>query len=166
MRGFPSRKNLPSLKARLTFFGVLLAVLSASCAPAVDTDAISKQLIQLDDNWSKAAATRNAETVASYYAADAIVYPPNVPMAVGQAAATKMWANAFADSSFTISWKTDHAGASKSGDMGFTAGAFEDSYKGPSGAMVHEKGKYVCVWSKQADGGWKAEHDIWNTDSR
>lgn len=80
--------------------------------------------------------------------------------------AKKVWAAYLADPSFTISWKTVHAGASKNGDLGFTAGTYEDSFKGPDGKMVHEKGKYVCTWAKQKDGSWKAVHDIWNSDAK
>jgi ketosteroid isomerase-like protein len=87
-------------------------------------------------------------------------------LAVGRAAAKKVWAAYFADPSFTISWKTVHAGMSKSGDLGFTTGTYEDSYKAPDGKVVTEKGKYVCIWKKQKDGSWKAIHDIWNSDSK
>ena len=104
--------------------------------------------------------------MAAFYAADAIAYPPNEPAAIGQAAARNVWAAYFADSTYTISWKTDHAGVSKSGDLGFTAGTYEDSFRGPDGKMVAEKGKYLCTWAKQADGTWKATHDMWNTDSK
>jgi ketosteroid isomerase-like protein len=55
---------------------------------------------------------------------------------------------------------------STSGDLGFTAGTYEDSFKGPDGKLVNEKGKYVCTWRKEKDGTWKAIHDIWNTDSK
>jgi ketosteroid isomerase-like protein len=146
--------------------GVLGALLLTSCAPKVDTDAIAKQLTQLDDEWSKSAATKNADTVGSYYATDAIAYPPNEPAVVGRDAATRVWATYFADSTFTISWKTEHAGGSKGGDLGYTAGTYEDSYRGADSTMVHEKGKYVCIWARQADGSWKAVHDIWNSDSK
>lgn len=165
MNRFSRVKGLQGLRSILGA-GVAIGVLFAtSCAPKVDTDATAKALTQLDDDWAKAAATRNAETVASFYAADAIAYPPNEPVAIGQPAAMKVWAAYFADSTFSISWKTDHAGASQSGDLGFTAGTYEDSFRGPDGAMVHETGKYVCVWKKQTDGTWKAVHDIWNADS-
>jgi ketosteroid isomerase-like protein len=127
---------------------------------------MARALTQLDDAWSKAAATRNADSVGSFYAADAIAYPPNEPVAVGQAAATRVWASAFADSSFAISWKTDHASVSRSGDLGFTAGTSEDSFTRADGTRVTERGKYVCTWKRQADGTWKASRDIWNTDSR
>jgi ketosteroid isomerase-like protein len=154
---------LKSLAAVVGVAGVLLA---ASCAPAVDTDALAKTLTQLDDAWSKAAATRNADSVASFYAADAIAYPPNMPPAVGQAAARDVWAGGFADSTYAISWTTAHAGVSKSGDLGYTAGTYQESYRGPDGNPVTVKGKYLCVWARQADGGWKATNDMWNADSK
>lgn len=166
MSRFSRAKALHGLKFLLAAVGAAGVFLSTSCAPNVDTDALAKALTQLDDDWSQAAATRNAETVASFYAADAIAYPPNEPVAIGQPAAMKVWAAYFADSTFSISWKTDHAGVSQSGDLGFTAGTYEDSFRGPDGAMIHETGKYVCVWKKQTDGTWKAVHDIWNTDPK
>jgi ketosteroid isomerase-like protein len=133
---------------------------------ADDIDEAAKVLAKLDDEWSKAAATKDAERVASFYAEDAVAYPPNEPMATGRAAAKKVWAAYFTDASFTISWKTLHAEVSKSGELGFTSGPYQASYKGPDGAMVTEKGKYLCTWKKQKDGTWKATHDMWNTDAK
>jgi len=138
-------------------------VFSASLAFA-HIEANAKDLAQLDDDWSKAAVARDVERVVSFYAEDAVAYPPNAPAAAGKAAAKKVWAAYFSDPSFAISWKTTHAGVT--GDMGYTSGADEDSFKGPDGKTVHEKGKYVCVWRKQKDGSWKAIHDIWNTDAK
>ena len=131
-------------------------------AQAAGVDANAKVLAQLDADWSKAAGARDAERVASFYADDAIAYPPGMPLAVGRAAAQRVWASYFVNATFKISWKTDHA--SVNGDLGFTSGAYEDSYKGADGKLVVETGKYVCVWKKQKEGGWKAVHDIWNTD--
>ena len=124
----------------------------------------AKDLAKLDDDWSKAAGTKDAERVASFYAEDAIAYPPSEPAAVGRAAAKKVWAAYFADPSFKISWKTTHAEVS--GQLGYTAGTYEDSFKGPDGKVVTEKGKYVCTWKKDKSGSWKAIHDIWNTDAK
>jgi ketosteroid isomerase-like protein len=33
-----------------------------------------------------------------------------------------------------------------------------------SGKPVNDRGKYVEVWEKQADGKWKCGADIWNSD--
>jgi ketosteroid isomerase-like protein len=154
----------------------LICAVAAACAFAVlfsalptlasDMDANAKALIKLDDDWSKAAAARDVDKVASFYADDAIAYPPNEPAAKGREAAKKVWAAYFAEPTFKISWKTNHAEVAKSGDIGFTSGTYEDSFKGPDGKMVSEKGKYVCMWKKQEDGSWKAIHDIWNSDAK
>jgi uncharacterized protein (TIGR02246 family) len=133
---------------------------------AADMDANAKALVKLDDDWSKAAAARDVEKVASYYADDAVAYPPNEPAANGREAAKKIWAAYFAEPTFKISWKATHAEVAKDGDLGFTAGTYEDSFKGSDGKMVSEKGKYVCMWKKQKDGSWKAIHDIWNSDAK
>jgi ketosteroid isomerase-like protein len=144
----------------------LSGMVACSAPPAADTSAIALELTRLDDEWSRAAAIKNVDSVASFYAKDAIAYPPNEPMAAGQAAARAIWAAYFADSTFSISWKTVHAGGSRGGDLGFTTGTYEDSFIGADGKRVVERGKYVCVWAKQTDGTWKAIHDTWNADSK
>jgi ketosteroid isomerase-like protein len=106
------------------------------------------------------------ERVVSFYAENAIAYPPQEPVAIGRPAARKVWAAYFADTTFTLSWKTVHAEVAKSGDFGYTAGTYEDSFKGPDGKLVSEKGKYLCTWKKQKDGTWKAIHDMWNSDTK
>ena len=166
MNRFFRFKSLQALGSILTAGIAIAAFFLASLAPAADTDAMEKALTRLDDDWSKAAATRDADRMASFYAEDAIAYPPNEPIAIGRAAAKKVWASYFADPTFSISWKTVHAGVSTSGDLGFTAGTYENSFKGPDGKLVKEKGKYVCTWRKEKDGTWKAIHDIWNSDSK
>ncbi len=166
MNGLPKRIRVPVL-----FVALAAATVSAILTPAFagadeSKDAKAKMLIKLDDDWSAAAATRDAERVASFYAENAIAYPPNEPVAVGRVAAQKVWAAYFAEPSFSISWKTLHAEVSASGELGFTAGTYEASYKGPDGKTVKEIGKYLCTWKLEKDGTWKAVHDMWNMDAR
>jgi ketosteroid isomerase-like protein len=152
-------------KRALVAAGAIAILFAASSAFAADkSDAAAKALTKLDDDWSKAAATKDADRVASFYADDAIAYPPNAPVSTGRAAAKTVWASFFADKSFSISWKTTHAGAS--GDLGFTTGTYDLSFNGADGKLVSDKGKYVCIWKKQKDGSWKAIHDMWNSDSK
>lgn len=145
---------------------VIGSMVSATASADDKTSAKAKMLIQLDDEWSAAAVARDVERVASFYAEDAVAYPPGEPVAVGRAAAKKVWATYFSDPTFSISWKTLQAEVSKSGELGFTSGTYEASYKGPDGKPVAEKGKYLCTWKLQGDGKWKAVHDMWNTDAR
>jgi ketosteroid isomerase-like protein len=153
-------KYLHSLLAAAGAYALLFLALPVSA----HIDESAKALAKLDEDWSNAALAKDLEKVASFYADDAIAYPPNQPMAVGKAAAKKIWANYFSDPTFKIWWKTVHAGVS--GELGYTTGTYEDSFKGPDGKLVTEKGKYVCVWKKDKGGSWKAIHDTWNSDAR
>ena len=160
------RRNQPWLRRWvIVACGTLCASAAVSCAPKVDTEAEARTLTQLDDAWSRTAGTRNADSVGAYYAIDAIAYPPGAPVAVGRAAATAVWASGFADTSYAISWRTDHATVAASGDVGFTAGTYEESYRKADGSRTTTHGKYVCIWRKQPDGSWKAFRDIWNVDT-
>ena len=109
---------------------------------------------------------RDADRVASFYADVAIAYPPNEPAAIGRAAAREVWAEYFADKNYIISWKALHADVSRSGDIGFTFGSYEDSFRGADGKLVKGTEKFMCIWKKQKDGTWKAIHDMWNPDSK
>ena len=160
-------KSLRRLVFVLVAAGTLSILIPSLATFAVEMDENAKVLAKLDDDWSKAAATKDSDRVASFYAEDAIAYPPDEPVAVGRAAAKKIWAAYFAIPNFSISWKTVHAEVSKGGDLGFTAGTYEASFTtDPNNKLVVEKGKYLCTWKKQSDGTWKAIHDIWNTDAK
>ncbi len=135
-------------------------------AGAWETGAIASHLVSLDEAWSKAAHARDVEGVASYYADDALVFPPNAPVCVGKAAAKEAWGAFLSDPNFSLSWRALHAEVSKSGDLGFTSGTYEDSYKDQDGKIVHETGKFLCVWKKQRDGSWKSIQDMWNADGK
>jgi len=147
----------------LALLATLLPLAGAHAAAITDR---GKALVKLDDDWSKLAGTKDAAKVAAFYAEDAVVLPPNEPAAMGRAAAEKVWASYFAAPNFAISWKTTAADISKSGELGYTAGTYEDSYDGPDGKRVQEAGKYLCTWRKQKDGTWKAAYDMWNSDSK
>jgi ketosteroid isomerase-like protein len=151
------------LAASLAFLG---SCSSPRTATGGSPEAEARALTQLDDAWSAAAGSKDVERIASFYADDAIAYPPNEPAAVGRAAAKRVWAAYFAEPTFRISWKTTHAEVAASGELGYTTGTYEDSFRGADGKTVTERGKYACVWKKQPDGSWKAIHDMWNADQK
>ena len=150
--------------ASLGVFCACAFVLSSHISFAGAEAQNAKALIALDNDWSNAAVAKNVDRVASFYAADAVVYPPNEPIAVGRAAARKVWARYFADPTYQVSWKTTSAGVEN--NTGWTAGTYQDSWKGSDGKTIVGKGKYLCVWRKGADGKWKAIHDMWNSDTK
>ncbi len=159
------------MKLRITprslFLLGLCTVLFSTSLVAADMSAAAKALAKIDDEWSAAALKKDAAKVASYYAEDAIAYPPNAPALIGREAAGKAWAQMLSDPNLvSMSWKTIHAEIATSGEFGLTTGAYEATVKGADGKLATDKGKYVCAWRKGKDGTWKAVHDIWSSDSK
>ena len=58
-----------------------------------------------DDAWSKAAARKDLEKTIAYYSNDAIVLPPNAPIATTKDAIKKLWGDLLASPGLVISWK-------------------------------------------------------------
>ncbi len=153
---------------RTTLIHIAVVAVVCICAVVFLSNSVSagipenaKVLAALDSEWSKAATAGDVEKVVSFYAEDAVVYPPNAPMVTDRAAIKDAWAKMLADPKAKLSWSTTNAGVDH--NTGFTSGTYE--VKGPDGAVL-EKGKYLCVWSKEKSGKWKAIHDMWNADSK
>ena len=156
-------KHFPRILAVAAICACIIGLAThAVAAKGIDPDA--KALAALDKEWSDAAGAKNLDKLASFYAEDAVVYPPNEPVVNGRDAARKSWGTMLAMPDFKMSWTPESAGVN--GNLGYTAGTYEDSYKGADGKTVSEKGKYLCVWRKGADGKWQAIHDMWNSDSK
>ena len=51
-----------------------------------------------------------------------------------------------------------------SGELGYTSGTYDFSIKDASGKTISDKGKYLTVWKKEADGAWKVLFDTYNSD--
>ena len=155
-------------RCRLVFAGCLaLLSFTLACQPQAPPDTRAgdeSALRDLDAQWSKAAAAKDAEGAASYYAEDAAVMPPNAPIAAGKEAIRGFWKGMVASPGFAVGWKATKAEVARSGDLACLIGTYELTLNDASGKPVNERGKYVEVWKKQADGKWKVAADIFNSD--
>jgi uncharacterized protein (TIGR02246 family) len=144
---------------------VLLSFAFVCLASAVDTkSAIEKALRDLDAQWSAAAGANDLDKTVSFYSDDAIVMPPNAPSATTKETIRSAWKEMLTTPGAAISWKATKVEVAKSGDLACVSGAYEQTTIDASGKPVTDRGKYVEVWEKQADGKWKCSADIWNSD--
>jgi uncharacterized protein (TIGR02246 family) len=147
----------------------LLAFLAACTqapppAPPDTREADAATLRDLDAQWSKVAAAKDVEGYVGFYADDAMVFPPNAPMVTGKEGIRKLWADDMARPGFAVSWQITQAEVARSSDLGYTIGEYEETVNDPKGKPVSDRGKYLTVWKKQADGTWKVAADIFNSD--
>jgi uncharacterized protein (TIGR02246 family) len=151
------------MKMKFFLSGCLALLSSIFVATAADSK-IEQALRDLDAEWSKAAVAKDLDKTVSYYSDDAIVLPPNGPAATTKEAIRNVWKDILNTPSLVISWKTTRVEVSGAGDMACVSGTYELTTKDATGKSVSDRGKYLVVWEKQADGTWKAGADMWNSD--
>lgn len=118
----------------------------------------------LDARWSKAAAAKDLEQTVAFYSDDAIVLPPNATSAATKETIRSVWKDLLAAPDLVISWKASKVKLGHNGAMAWVSGTYELTMKGPAGKPTNDRGKYLEVWEKQADGNWKCAADMWNSD--
>jgi ketosteroid isomerase-like protein len=149
----------------VSFMGLAGCNLQVGQAPAPDTRATEEAAVRAASaEWAKVAAAKDLEKTLSYYADDASMFPPNMPVVTGYDARRKAWTALFAPAEMVFSNAATKVEVAKSGDLAYEIGTFQESFKDDKGNPVKLVGKYVVVWKKQPGGQWKAIIDIFNTD--
>ena len=138
------------------FACVLLLAACAGCAK-VDVEAEKTALMTADKEWSQ--TTKDLDKFMTYFASDATSYAPGAPAVTGTDGIRKLMGAIVGAPGVSLSWTASKAVVGAGGDIGYTAGTYEES-----SAAGSEKGKYVTTW-KKVDGAWKVADDIFNSDA-
>ncbi len=146
-----------------------LGLFAVGCNPASESvpdsrDVDMEAIRQADLAWSAAQASDGLDGTMSFYLDDAILLPPNRPMAIGKEAIREASAP-IALPGFSVTWQPMKIGVARSGDIGYAIGTFEGTGVDSAGNPMPVKGKYVESGNKQADGSWKVAADMFSSDS-
>ena len=148
-----------------------LATLTAGCsnapAPPPDTRAADVQAVKdIEAASLKDAAAKDADKWATYFAEDASGLFPGDKMLDGRAAIKGAIATYFADPDFSLKLQATRAMASRGGDMAYSQGTYVMTRTNPTNKKpMTINGKYLTVYTRQADGSWKAVAHAFNADS-
>lgn len=156
-----ARRPLSAI-ALLATIGLLdMACQTASPAPAALPDADQAAIRQSVTPFVKAVSDRDFAAFAAWYAEDAILLPPEGPLVQGRAA-IQAWAAAFPPfTDFTLQQVEVDGRA----DLAYVRGTYAMTIAVPGApAPVQDRGKYIEIWRKQADGTWKIARDMFNSD--
>jgi ketosteroid isomerase-like protein len=157
-----------TMKTKPLVLSVCFALLSFAffgTASAADTNSVIEQALRdADAQLSAAATAKDLDKTVSYYSAAAVVMPPNSESATTKEAIRSTLKELMASPGATVTWKATKVEVAKSGDLACVSGIYEETTIDASGKPVKDRGKYVEVWEKQADGKWKCATDIWNSD--
>jgi uncharacterized protein (TIGR02246 family) len=127
----------------------------------VDISTEKAKIRDLETAWSKDAAAKDLDKSVANYADDAILMMPGSPAAKTKDAVRASWKGMLADPNLKISFAPERIEISASGDLATTQGSYTMTVTNPKTKKpVEDKGSYLTVYKKQADGNWKAIEDM------
>jgi ketosteroid isomerase-like protein len=150
-----------------TLFSIILLGCAPGAEPPSEADlaAIGATLMESDRAWfaEYSASDAPADVFAANVTAEAYLLPPGAPMVQGQDSIRRAITKLEAIPGFSVTWSPVGVEVSSGGEMGYTIGTYEMKMA-PEGSPVTIDGKYITVWEKQADGGWRVTADMFNAN--
>ena len=104
----------------------------------------------------------DAAALADHYSEDAALLPPNQEMVSGKRAIQEFWQTAMDMGVRRIDLEVVEVGYD--GNLAYSRGVSTVTIQPEGGREMTERGKYLVVLKRQADGPWKVAVDIWNND--
>ncbi len=140
---------------------VMCLVLCVGCQgpaglPESDRTAIRQGL----ENYVKVANANDWKGLAAFYADDATRLPPNQAAVQGRAA---IQASLEAFPPFS-NFQVQVLEIEGRGDLAYARGTYSLTVTPAGAAPIEDRGKYIEIWRKQADGAWKILRLITNSD--
>jgi uncharacterized protein (TIGR02246 family) len=137
---------------------------ATAAAPAVDAAAVRAAIDQQNVQLADAFAKSDSAALSTFYADDAMAMMAGQPAWNGKAEIMKngtamLKTVQFSDVKFTTT------SLDVGGDFAIETGTYQMTATPKGGKPEPDKGKYVTVWKKQADGSWKIYRDVPNSDN-
>ncbi len=105
----------------------------------------------------------DAAGVAAHYTSDAQILPPGAGSIDGRQGIQEFW-QGFIDAKVAdLTLSTDEI--EDFGSQAVEIGTVSASAPGEGDARVQLAGKYIVLWTKDANGAWQMHRDIWNWDA-
>ncbi len=151
---------------RLFALSILAVVaVTMSCAqapkPADTHDADVQALKDIEAQANKDYQAKDLDKLVGFYTDDAVLMAPGTAPAVGKDAIRSGLKQMVADPALSLKFEATRVEVASGGDMAYTQGSYTMTMMDPSTKKpINDKGSYVTVYKKQADGSWKAVSDI------
>jgi uncharacterized protein (TIGR02246 family) len=131
--------------------------------PVVDVAAVRQAIDQGNAKLADAFQRADTAVLSASYDNDATVMMTGSPAWRGHADIMKQGAEFLQNVKFS-DVKFNTANVDVGGDYAIETGTYEMTVTPKGAKPMPDKGKYVTVWKKQADGSWKVYRDIANSD--
>ncbi|MGH6894574.1 MAG: YybH family protein [Dongiaceae bacterium] len=148
----------------MTKFGtmILASALMAGIAAPVSAESPRDEIEAALFTFAEAFNQGDAAAVAAHYTEDAAVFPPEAARVDGRAGIQTFWKGAMDSGLADLTLKAVEVHGSD--ELAFEVGEVSFSTPDGSGGRSASTGKYIVVWKKDGDGGWRLYRDIWNAN--
>jgi uncharacterized protein (TIGR02246 family) len=140
---------------------------TVGCNREADTRVDVEAIQDIEKQWNQDFASRDVDKLASYYKDDAVLMPPGSPPSVGRDSIRATVKQMLSDPALTLTFTAARVEVSRSGDLGYTRGAYVMTLTDPdSKELIQDHGSYVTIYRKASDGQWMAVSDIATSDAQ
>jgi ketosteroid isomerase-like protein len=119
-------------------------------------------LRKLAQDWALACNTKQLDDLVDLYVPDAMVLRPNVPAVRGTAAIREFFFGLLDSGMSEV--EMDPLRSELFGDFGYETGRCKSLVPVAMGKRREERGKYLVILNRQANGEWKIMADSWSSD--
>ena len=119
-------------------------------------------LRKVTQDWALACNTKQLEDLVELYVPDAMVLRPNVPAVRGTAAIREFFFGVLDAGMSEV--ELDPLRVEVFDDFGYEAGRCKSLIPVAMGRRREERGKYIVMLNRQANGEWKIVADSWSSD--
>ena len=144
--------------------GLVFLIAGSTAFGQASRNAQEDAVLAADTAWLKVYAAKDLEKSVAFFDDEGSMLAPNSPIATGRDALTKLIGSAFAIPDYKLRWHANKVGVAHSGELGYTSGTYDFGLKDASGKIISDKGKFLTIWKKEADGSWKVLFDMFNSD--
>lgn len=137
---------------------------SVAAAPAGLTEADRAGIQAADSAFMAGANAGDADAIASVYAGNAMLLPPNSPPQRGQGAIRSFWDGFL--KTYTVKFEIGSDTIEGRGDLAYNVGHYRFTAvpKARSEPGMADEGKFVEILKKQPDGSWKYVVDMYSSN--
>lgn len=154
-----SRRHAVAAFASLTL--VACATQQASQAGSARAATLRTQIERNTAQFAESFNRGDIASVVAMYDTGAVVLAPNAPVMRGRQNIGQLWNGARQQGFKTLSLTVQSV--EQVGDLAIDLGSYELVVQPPGQSEITDRGKYMVIWKRQADGSWKLYRDMFNS---
>ncbi len=126
------------------------------------SDEVEALIRRIGEKWALHWNAHELDKLVECYAPDAVYMPPHHAAVHGKQAIHEYLQGPLKHGVTGLTYDVTYI--RHSGDLAYDVGRYTMTVPHKGGGTRQDKGKYLTVWKRQPDGGWKIVADTWSSD--